>query len=170
MENLKNELSTENIIYEKTSSKDDPEKIQKLFQKIAIKYNEFNRVLTDSYENDLNFRKRNEDIYDESESKNTSSKNENIESNIFKENINENIENYSEYQYKENTSDIDINKLNEKDNEKSFFSEFGTILLKECYSDSYCDSNGSLNVSFEKLGYKRKKKYIIILWICFLKL
>ena len=67
------------------------------------------------------------------------------------------MEKYSEYHYKENKSNIDFNGFQKKTiEEKNQLSEFETILLKECLSDSNFDSNGSFNVSFEKLGYQWK--------------
>ena len=68
---------------------------------------------------------------------------------------NENVENYFEYKY--NKSDFDGFQKEPK-KEKKELSEFGTILLKEWYSDYSCDSEGSFNVSFEKLGYQKKKE------------
>ena len=58
---------------------------------------------------------------------------------------NENVENYFEYKY--NKSDFDGFQKEPK-KEKKELSEFGTILLKEWYSDYSCDSEGSFNVSF----------------------
>ena len=160
LKNLVNELKTKNIIYEKISAKNYSEKISELFENIAKKYNEFNKeILFDNLENEyMNDDRSGEDNIFESEFKSLSSNSMKIkDSNVFEADVNENLEKYSEYHYKENKSNIDFNGFQKKTiEEKNQLSEFETILLKECLSDSNFDSNGSFNVSFEKLGYQRK--------------
>ena len=173
-EKLKNELNIKNIIYERMSAKDDSGKMQKLFKNILKKYNDTNkRILFDCTKNKnyLCVLKQNEKDFQDKNSTfenailnekksfekfqdDECSNNKIIDKTIFGENVNENVETYSDYQFKENKSNINFDELQiGTKKEEDQLSEFGNILVKEYSSD--CDSNGSINVSFES---KKKKR------------
>ena len=141
--NLKDELSGKNIIYEKISTKDESEKIEELFLKIAKKF-----LINDNKNKNLKT--------DDSSLSDENSSNINI-----RNNINENVENYTEFKYNGNKSGIDFDESeSKKENNEEQFSDFESILLEEWRSDSdeYFDRDGFFIGSFEALGYQRKKE------------